>query len=103
MLELGDEFEGAAAAIAIAEATPYVLVEIAHELLAVCALMDGARSEQLRSDALELRQDAVMLKHGCEGHDAFDMLKVVDPSRVLRVQSLLLSMAVLSAHYIRSV
>src|SRR5436189_5709265 len=59
MLDLGDELQRAASAVAISEAAPYLLFEIDHELLTVAAFVNWTASAQLRPDALELGVETI--------------------------------------------
>jgi hypothetical protein len=89
--ERRNEFDCGAAAIAIAKAPPQILVQVADELLAVAATMDRAAPEVLRSDFLELTQDAVPFEHGRERHGP-NLLEIEDAPRMLDVHVRLLEL-----------
>ena len=68
IFDLGDELQRAAAAIAITKAVPSAGLEIDHELPDIAAAMNGAATDELRPDALELGVEAIVSKDGGEWH-----------------------------------
>ena len=60
MFNLGDEFQRAAAAVAISETAPDAFREIDHELLGIGALVNRTASAQLRPDSLELGVETIL-------------------------------------------
>jgi hypothetical protein len=60
MLDLGDELQRAAPAVAISKAAPHIFVEIGHELRRVAALVNGTAAAQRRPDALELGVETIV-------------------------------------------
>src|ERR1035437_7299408 len=72
----GNEVQDIAAMLAFAETIPNVFADTHPELGRVAALVDRTRAAQAVAAALELFQDAVMLKHLFHGDGRFDGLEV---------------------------
>ena len=72
----GDEVEGVAAVLALAETIPNVFADAHPKLRRVAAFVNRTRAAQAVAAPFELVQDAVVLKHLLHGDGRFDGLEV---------------------------
>jgi hypothetical protein len=84
-LDLGDELQRAASAVAISEAAPHALRLIDHELGGVAAFMNGTAPAQRRPDALELGVETIVRENERQGNEMPKPLEV-DPLDCTRLR-----------------
>ena len=72
----GDEVEGVAAVLALAETIPDVFADAYPELRRVAAFVDRTRAAQAVCAPLELVQEAIVFKNLLHGDGRFDGLEV---------------------------